>query len=290
MEILKCKGLEKLILENLKERIKNLSSAPSLVMISVGEDPASKTYVAKKEKVASQLGINAIQINLPETVSESDLLLEVRKHTATTPTIVQLPLPSHINTDAVIQAINPATDVDGFSPSNVGSMLLGHPCFLPATPKGILKILEHFNIDVNGKRVAVVGRSNIVGRPVANLLSDRSHNATVTLCHSRTPNLSQILKQMDVIVVATGRPGTINVSDVRNNAVIVDVGVNRVPDESERGWHLEGDFNPAGVESTDIRYTPVPGGVGLLTVAMLMENTVEFYEKNPGIFSENSVQ
>ena len=176
MEILKCKGLEKLILENLKERIKNLSSAPSLVMISVGEDPASKTYVAKKEKVASQLGINAVQINLPETVSESDLLLEVRKYTATTPTIVQLPLPSHINTDAVIQAINPATDVDGFSPSNVGSMLLGQPCFLPATPKGILKILEHFNIDVNGKRVAVVGRSNIVGRPVANLLSDKAHN------------------------------------------------------------------------------------------------------------------
>ena len=193
MEILKCKGLEKLILENLKERIKNLSLAPSLVMISVGEDPASKTYVAKKEKVASQLGINAVQINLPETISESDLLLEVRKYTATTPTIVQLPLPSHINTDAVIRAINPATDVDGFSPSNVGSMLLGHPCFLPATPKGILKILEHFNIDVNGKRVAVVGRSNIVGRPVANLLSDRSHNATVTLCHSRTTNLSQML-------------------------------------------------------------------------------------------------
>ena len=235
MEILKCKGLEKLILENLKERIKNLSLAPSLVMISVGEDPASKTYVAKKEKVASQLGINAVQINLPETISESDLLLEVRKYTATTPTIVQLPLPSHINTDAVIRAINPATDVDGFSPSNVGSMLLGHPCFLPATPKGILKILEHFNIDVNGKRVAVVGRSNIVGRPVANLLSDKAHNATVTLCHSRTPNLSQILKQMDVIVVATGQPNTINVSDVRNDAVIIDVGVNRVPDESERG-------------------------------------------------------
>ena len=290
MEILKCKGLEKSILENLKERIERLSSIPSLTMISVGEDPASKTYVAKKEKVASQLGINAIQINLPETVSESELLLEVKKHTAVTPTIVQLPLPSHINTDAVIQAINPATDVDGFSPSNVGSMLLGHPCFLPATPKGILKILEYFNVNVDGKHVAVVGRSNIVGRPVANLLSDRSHNATVTLCHSRTPDLSQILKQMDVIIVATGRPNTINVSDVRSDAVIVDVGVNRVPDESERGWHLEGDFNPVGAESTDIRYTPVPGGVGLLTVAMLMENTVEFYEKHSSTFSESSIQ
>ena len=290
MEILKCKGLEKLILENLKERIKNLSSVPSLVMISVGEDPASKTYVAKKEKVAGQLGINAVQINLPETVSENDLLLEVRKYTATTPTIVQLPLPSHINTDAVIQAINPATDADGFSPSNVGSMLLGHPCFLPATPRGILKILEYFNINVDGKCVAVVGRSNIVGRPVANLLSDKAHNATVALCHSRTPNLSQILKQMDVIIVATGRPNTISVSDVRNDAVIIDVGVNRVPDESERGWHLEGDFNPDGAESADIRYTPVPGGVGLLTVAMLMENTVEFYEKASGTFSKNSIE
>lgn len=290
MEILKCKSLEKSILENLKERIGKLSSHPSLVMISVGEDPASKTYVAKKEKIASQLGINAIQINLPETISENDLLTEVRKYTATTPTIVQLPLPSHINTDAVIQAINPATDVDGFSPSNVGSMLLGHPCFLPATPKGILKILEYFNVDIAGKHVAVVGRSNIVGRPVANLLSDRSHNATVTLCHSHTPNLPQILKQADVVIVATGRPSTISVTDVKNNAVIVDVGVNRVSDESERGWHLEGDFNSSGAESTGIRYTPVPGGVGLLTVAMLMENTVEFYEKNSGTFSESIIQ
>lgn len=280
MEILKCKSLEKSILENLKERINRLPSQPSLVMISVGEDPASRTYVAKKEKVANQLGVNAVQINLPETISENDLLLEVRKYTATTPTIVQLPLPSHINTDTIIKAINPATDVDGFSPSNVGSMLLGHPCFLPATPKGILKILGYFNVGVDGKQVAVVGRSNIVGRPVANLLSDRLRNATVTLCHSHTPNLSQVLKQMDVVIVATGHPGTIGVSDVRNDAIIIDVGVNRVPDDSERGWHLEGDFNPTGAEFTDIRYTPVPGGVGLLTVAMLMENTVEFYERS----------
>lgn len=280
MEILKCKSLEKSILENLKERINRLPSQPSLVMISVGADPASRTYVAKKEKVASQLGVNAVQVNLPETISENDLLLEVKKYTATTPTIVQLPLPSHINTDIIIKAINPATDVDGFSPSNVGSMLLGHPCFLPATPKGILKILDYFNVDVSGKHVAVVGRSNIVGRPVANLLSDRLRNATVTLCHSHTFNLSQVLKQMDIVIVATGHPGTISVSDVRNDAIIVDVGVNRVPDDSERGWHLEGDFNPVGAEFTDIRYTPVPGGVGLLTVAMLMENTVEFYERN----------
>ena len=280
MEILKCKSLEKSILENLKERINRLPSQPSLVMISVGEDPASRTYVAKKEKVANQLGVNAVQVNLPETISENDLLLEVKKYTATTPTIVQLPLPSHINTDTVIKAINPATDVDGFSPSNVGSMLLGHSCFLPATPKGILKILDYFNVDVDGKQVAVVGRSNIVGRPVANLLSDRLRNATVTLCHSHTPNLSQVLKQMDVVIVATGHPGTIGVSDVRNDAIIIDVGVNRVPDDSERGWHLEGDFKPTGAEFTDIRYTPVPGGVGLLTVAMLMENTVEFYERS----------
>lgn len=280
MEILKCKSLEKSILENLKERINRLPSQPSLVMISVGTDPASRTYVAKKEKVASQLGVNAVQVNLPGTISENDLLLEVNKYTITTPTIVQLPLPSRINTDTIIKAINPATDVDGFSPSNVGSMLLGHPCFLPATPKGILKILDYFNVDVSGKHVAVVGRSNIVGRPVANLLSDRLRNATVTLCHSHTPNLSQVLKQMDIVIVATGHPGTISVSDVRNDAIIVDVGVNRVPDDSERGWHLEGDFNPTGAEFTDIRYTPVPGGVGLLTVAMLMENTVEFYERN----------
>lgn len=284
MEVLKCKDLEKSILENLKERVENLKETfniePSLVMISVGEDPASKTYVAKKEKVAKQLGIHAIQISLPNNVSEEDLLAEVEKYTHTTPTIVQLPLPSHINTDKVINTICSRTDVDGFSALNIGNMLLEQPCYIPATPKGILRILEYFKVDVSGKAVAIVGRSNIVGRPLANLLSDKSHNATVTLCHSHTQNLSQILKQMDVVIVATGHPGTVTISDVRSDAVIIDVGVNRVLDTSERGWHLEGDFNSAGVEDTDIRYTPVPGGVGLLTVAMLMENTVEFYENH----------
>ena len=284
MEVLKCKDLEKSILENLKERVESLKETfniePSLVMISVGEDPASKTYVAKKEKVAKQLGIQAIQISLPNNVSEEDLLAEVEKYTHTTPTIVQLPLPSHINTDKVINTICSRTDVDGFSALNIGNMLLGQPCYIPATPKGILKILEYFKVDVSGKAVAIVGRSNIVGRPLANLLSDKSHNATVTLCHSHTQNLSQILKRMDVVSVATGHPGTVTISDIRSDAVVIDVGVNRVPDTSERGWHLEGDFNSAGVEDTDIRYTPVPGGVGLLTVAMLMENTVEFYENH----------
>lgn len=284
MEILKCKDLERSILENLKERVESLKETfdiePALVMISVGEDPASKTYVAKKEKVAKQLGVHAVQVNLPDNVSEEDLLAEVEKYTYTTPTIVQLPLPPHINTDKVVNTICSRTDVDGFSALNIGNMLLGQPCYIPATPKGILKILDHFKIDVNGKAVAIVGRSNIVGRPLANLLSDKSHNATVTLCHSHTQNLSQILKQMDIVIVATGHPGTVTVSDVRPDAVIIDVGVNRVPDTSERGWHLEGDFSPVGVEDTDIRYTPVPGGVGLLTVAMLAENTVEFYENH----------
>ena len=284
MEVLKCKDLERSILENLKERVESLKETfdiePALVMISVGEDPASKTYVAKKEKVAKQLGIHAVQVNLPDNVSEEDLLTEVKKYTYTTPTIVQLPLPPHINTDKVVNTICSRTDVDGFSALNIGNMLLGQPCYIPATPKGILKILDYFNVDVNGKAVAIVGRSNIVGRPLANLLSDKSHNATVTLCHSHTQNLSQILKQMDIVIVATGHPGTVTVSDVRPDAVIIDVGVNRVPDTSERGWHLEGDFSPVGVEDTDIRYTPVPGGVGLLTVAMLAENTVEFYENH----------
>lgn len=284
MEVLKCKDLERSILENLKERVESLKETfdiePALVMISVGEDPASKTYVAKKEKVAKQLGIHAVQVNLPDSVSEEDLLAEVEKYTYTTPTIVQLPLPPHINTDKVVNTICSRTDVDGFSALNIGNMLLGQPCYVPATPKGILKILDYFNVDVNGKAVAIVGRSNIVGRPLANLLSNKSHNATVTLCHSHTQNLSQILKQMDIVIVATGHPGTVTVSDVRPDAVIIDVGVNRVPDTSERGWHLEGDFNPIGVEDTDIRYTPVPGGVGLLTVAMLVENTVEFYENH----------
>ena len=157
-------------------------------------------------------------------------------------------------------------------------MMAGEQCFIPATPKGILAILRKFNIPTEGKNVAVVGRSNIVGRPLANLLSSKEYNATVTLCHSHTQKLSSILKQMDIVIVATGNPATVNVYDLKPDAVVIDVGVNRVPDNSERGWHLEGDFDKTGVENTDISYTPVPGGVGLLTVAMLMENTVEYYE------------
>lgn len=284
MIVLKCKELEKSILENLKERVARIKEIadtnPTLAMISVGEDPASRTYVAKKEKVAKQLGINAVQLNLPADITEDELLAEVKHYTSLAPTIVQLPLPSHISTSKVIDTIDPRTDVDGFTSLNIGNMLLDQICYIPATPKGILKILNYFNIDTDGKNIAVVGRSNIVGRPLANLLSGKEYNATVTLCHSHTQNLSQILKQMDVIIVATGHPNTVQVSDVKPDAVIIDVGVNRVPDDTERGWHLEGDFNPSGAKSTDIKYTPVPGGVGLLTVAMLMENTVEVYENS----------
>lgn len=282
MNILRCKDLEKKILDNLTERVNNLKKrgvSPSLVMISVGEDPASRTYVMKKEKIAKQLGIDTTQINLPAGITEEELLQIIEKNTHASPTIVQLPLPSHISTDRVIQAIDPLTDVDGFTPINIGNMLVGQPCFIPATPKGILAILDHFKICTEGKNIAVVGRSNIVGKPLANLLSSKSFNATVTLCHSYTKGLSAILRQMDIVVVATGRPSTVKVSDLKNTAVVIDVGVNRVADTSERGWHLAGDFDKTSAETTDISYTPVPGGVGLLTVAMLMENTVEAFEK-----------
>lgn len=282
MNILRCKDLEKKILSDLAERVNKLKEqgiTPSLVMISVGEDPASKTYVAKKEKVAKQLGIETIQVNFPANVTEEELLQAVENCTHALPTIVQLPLPSHINTDRVIQAIDPLTDVDGFTPINIGNMVAGQPCFIPATPKGILAILDYFKVCTEGKNIAVVGRSNIVGRPLANLLSSKRSNATVTLCHSYTKDLPTILRQMDIVIVATGRPSTVKVTDLKDTAVVIDVGVNRVADTSERGWHLEGDFDKTSVENTDISYTPVPGGVGLLTVAMLMENTVEVFEK-----------
>ena len=282
MNILRCKDLEKKILSDLAERVSKLKEqgiAPSLVMISVGEDPASKTYVAKKEKVAKQLGIETIQVNFPANVTEEELLQTVENCTHALPTIVQLPLPAHINTDRVIQAIDPLTDVDGFTPINIGNMVVGQPCFIPATPKGILAILDYFKVCTEGKNIAVVGRSNIVGRPLANLLSSKRSNATVTLCHSYTKDLPAILKQMDIVIVATGRPSTVKVTDLKDTAVVIDVGVNRVADTSERGWHLEGDFDKTSVETTNISYTPVPGGVGLLTVAMLMENTVEVFEK-----------
>lgn len=282
MNILRCKDLEKKILSDLTERVSKLKEqgiTPSLVMISVGEDPASKTYVAKKEKVAKQLGIETIQVNFPANVTEEELLQTVENCTHALPTIVQLPLPTHINTDRVIQAIDPLTDVDGFTPINIGNMVVGQPCFIPATPKGILAILDYFKVCTEGKNIAVVGRSNIVGRPLANLLSSKRSNATVTLCHSYTKDLPTILKQMDIVIVATGRPSTVKVTDLKDTAVVIDVGVNRVADTSERGWHLEGDFDKTSVENTGISYTPVPGGVGLLTVAMLMENTVEVFEK-----------
>ena len=169
--------------------------------------------------------------------------------------------------------------MDGFTPINIGNMVVGQPCFIPATPKGILAILDYFKVCTEGKNIAVVGRSNIVGRPLANLLSSKRSNATVTLCHSYTKDLPAILKQMDIVIVATGRPSTVKVTDLKDTAVVIDVGVNRVADTSERGWHLEGDFDKTSVETTNISYTPVPGGVGLLTVAMLMENTVEVFEK-----------
>lgn len=277
MKILKCKELEKLTLAALKERVAQSGLLPSLTMISVGEDPASKTYVAKKEKVAQELGIAASQVNFPTDVSEEKLIEEIKLRSSS-PLIVQLPLPCHINTDSVINAIDYESDVDGFTPINIGKMMLGQRCYIPATPKGILRILEHFGISLDGKNVAVVGRSNIVGRPLSNLLASSKYNATVTLCHSHTKDLSSILRRMDIVVVATGHPGTVHVEDLKNDAIVIDVGVNRVEDDSERGWHLEGDFDHAGVENTDIQYTPVPGGVGLMTVAMLMENTVECCE------------
>ena len=281
MKVLKCKDLEEEILSDLTTRVQKLKEKgvfPALAMISVGNDPASETYVTKKEKTAKRLGIQTFQVNLPKDMSEDDLLKTVIYYSYRYPTIVQLPLPSPELTDRVIKVLSSATDVDGFTSLNVGRMMAGEQCFIPATPKGILAILRKFNIPTEGKNVAVVGRSNIVGRPLANLLSSKEYNATVTLCHSHTQKLSSILKQMDIVIVATGNPATINVYDLKPDAVVIDVGVNRVPDNSERGWHLEGDFDKTGVENTDISYTPVPGGVGLLTVAMLMENTVEYYE------------
>lgn len=254
-----------------------------LAVILVGENPASVSYVTGKQKALAEVGMQDRSVHLPENTSEEDLLKlidQLNNDDTVHGILVQLPLPKHINEDKVIMAISPEKDVDGFHPVNVGNMMIGRPGFLPCTPHGIIVLLQRMGIETSGKHAVVIGRSNIVGKPVSVLLAQKSVNCTVTLCHTGTKNLPEITKQADIVVVASGHPHTLTGDMIKEGAVVIDVGVNRIPDSSKKsGFRLVGDCDFDDLKEKASFITPVPGGVGPMTIAMLMVNTLESAEK-----------
>ena len=260
--------------------LKTQGVVPGLAVILVGEDPASQSYVSAKEKACEEIGIFSDDNRLPADTSEADLLALVEKcnnDPKINGILVQLPLPKHIDEDKVLLAIEPAKDVDGFHPVNVGKMVVGQDAFLPCTPHGVIQLLMRSNVTLEGAEVVVVGRSNIVGKPVANMLIQKAPtgNATVTICHTRTKKMAEHVKRADIIIAAAGRPNTITADMVKDGAVVIDVGVNRVEDATKkRGYRLAGDVDFEAVKEKASLITPVPGGVGPMTITMLLYNTV----------------
>lgn len=247
---------------------------PHLVVILVGEDPGSVSYVTGKAKASAEVGLKNTTIRKPDTISEEELLAiidELNNDDTVDGILVQLPLPKHIDTDKVIAAINVEKDVDGFHPMNVANLWLKQPCTLPCTPKGIIKLLKRAGVEIAGKEVVVVGRSNIVGLPVSKLLLNE--NATVTVAHSRTHDLAEVTRRADILVVAIGRAKFVTADMVKEGAVVIDVGVNRDPETKK----LCGDVDFAAIEPKASAITPVPGGVGPMTITCLMENTIECF-------------
>jgi len=282
----------KVIREELKTEVAELlekhNLVPGLVTILVGEDPASQSYVSAKNKTAHNLGIHSEQVTLDVETSEADLLALVEKCN-NDPKIhgilVQLPLPKHIDEAKVLYAIDPAKDVDGFHPVNVGKMVLGEQCFLPCTPHGCLELLQRSGVETSGAEVVVVGRSNIVGKPVANLMLQKRDggNATVTLCHTRTKDMDFHTRRADILIVAAGVPNMIKADQVKEGVVVIDVGVNRVGMTDSGKAKLAGDVDFESVKEKAAAITPVPGGVGPMTITMLMKNTVQAARQIAGL-------
>jgi methylenetetrahydrofolate dehydrogenase (NADP+)/methenyltetrahydrofolate cyclohydrolase len=252
---------------------------PHLAAVLIGNNGASETYVGAKVKACTEIGFKSTLIRLEDTISENKLLNVIEELNANLDVdgiLVQLPLPKHISDEKVINAIHPSKDVDGFHPQNVGKMVQGLPTFIPATPHGVMLMLEHYKIDTRGKHAVVVGRSNIVGRPMSILLSANSNpgNCTVTICHSHTHNLKELCLQADIIVAALGKPEFVRADMVKLGVVIIDVGITRVPDATKKsGFALKGDVKFDEVAPRCSYITPVPGGVGPMTIAALMKNT-----------------
>jgi methylenetetrahydrofolate dehydrogenase (NADP+)/methenyltetrahydrofolate cyclohydrolase len=251
---------------------------PYLSVVLVGDNPASEAYVRGKERDAAQVGIETDTLRFDDDISEDELLdvvHDLNDDDGVDGVLVQLPLPDHVDDRRVIDAIDPAKDVDGFHPENLGRLLIGNPEYIPATPYGIMELLDRCSIDPEGMDAVIVGRSNIVGKPLANLLMQRTANATVTVCHSRTKDLAAHTRRADLLVAAVGQAAFIGPDMVKDGAVVIDVGINRVDDESrERGYRLVGDVDYDAVEPKASWITPVPGGVGLMTRAMLLVNTL----------------
>ncbi len=272
-------------IKNDVEKLKKNNIVPGLGVILVGEDPASQSYVKAKERACEEAGIFSDDNRLPDDTSEDDLITLVEKMNRDDKIngiLVQLPLPSHINESRVLLAINPDKDVDGFHPMNVGKMVVGENAFLPCTPHGCIQLLKRSGVKIEGAKVVIVGRSNIVGKPLANMLIQKNENgnATVTVCHTKTKNLKNETLQADIIIAAAGRPNTITADMVKNGAVVIDVGVNRVEDPSrKRGYRLVGDVDFDAVKEKASLITPVPGGVGPMTITMLLYNTLESAKK-----------
>jgi len=254
------------------------SRKPCLAVVLVGDNPASTTYVKGKKKACDEIGIEHIDYTFEDSISQSELLMLVdslNKNEKVDGILVQLPLPSHIDEVAVINAIDPIKDVDGFHPVNIGKLLLGQKSHIACTPKGILRMLDYYGILTSSKDVCILGRSNIVGKPMAALLMQKDRNATVTICHSLTPDIVPYVKRADILISAVGHTNVVTANMVKEGAVIIDVGMNRVPDSTKKsGYALKGDVDFASVEPKVSAITPVPGGVGPMTIAMLMENTV----------------
>ena len=286
-KILSGKDTAQSVYHNLNNRIISLADKnirPGLCVVLIGDDPASQIYVRTKTKKLRSLGLLSESILLPSDVKEkkvikiiNDLNNDSKYHGI----LVQFPLPDHITTQNIINAIKPEKDVDGFHPENVGWLSLGEPRFIPCTPKGIMRILDHYNIDLSGKNIVVIGRSNIVGRPISILtsLNSQGANGTCTICHSRTKNLEKFTINADVIITAIGRPNYLKGDMIKSGAILIDVGINRVDSDNEKGYDIVGDVEWESVIDKVSFITPVPGGIGPMTIAMLVENTIEAAEK-----------
>lgn len=273
-KIIDGKQISKDIKEELKQEVEELASQGRkccLAVIQVGNDPASSVYVGNKKKACAYIGIESLAYELPEETTEEELLALIEKLNADPQVhgiLCQLPLPKHINEDKVVKAISPKKDVDGFHPQNVGALVIGEQGFVSCTPAGIIQLLKRSNIEIEGKHCVVIGRSNIVGKPMSLLML--RENATVTICHSRTKNIKEICREADILIVAIGKPQFIGADYIKDGAVVIDVGIHR--DENNK---LCGDVKYDEVESKASYITPVPGGVGPMTIAMLMHNCVE---------------
>ncbi len=271
--------------EELKVKVATLKSehgiVPGLGVVLVGDNPASKSYVTAKERALEEAGMHSVDVRLPAETTQVELLQVIDRLNNDAQVhgiLVQLPLPKGLDEAEVIRAIAPEKDVDGFTPVNVGKMLIGEECFLPCTPHGVIQMLLRSRVETQGKHVVVIGRSNIVGKPVAHLLASKrpGGNATVTMCHTGTKDLASFTRQADILVVASGHPNTVTGEMVKPGAVVIDVGVNRVPCEGTKtGYRLCGDCDFESVAQVASKLTPVPGGVGPMTITMLLENTYQ---------------